>query len=73
MNTRSKFVFSALSLSMLTAVGHAAERQSLRDNPTVNNLIAEQQALPGSVSMNAKQIAGLNSNNDSLTNLDEII
>ena len=66
MNISSKFMLSALSLSMLTAVGHAAERQSLRDNPTINNLIAEQQALPGSVSMNAKQLAGLNSNDDSL-------
>ncbi|RDX35344.1 peptidase [Kangiella sp. HD9-110m-PIT-SAG06] len=66
MNTRSKFMLSTVSLCMLTAVGHAAERQSLRDNPTVNNMIAEQQALPGSVSMNAKQIAGLSASSDSL-------
>ncbi|WP_223670133.1 M4 family metallopeptidase [Kangiella shandongensis] len=66
MNTSSRFMLSAVSLCMLTAVSHAAERQSLRDNPTVNNLIAEQQALPGSISMNAKQIAGLTSSSDAL-------
>jgi vibriolysin len=66
MNRSSKFMLSALSLSMLTVVGHAAERQSLRDNPVINNLIAEQQALPGSVSMNAKQLVGLQGNSDAL-------
>lgn len=66
MNNYSKFMLSAVSLCMLTAVGHAAERQSLRDNPTINNMIAQQQSIPASVSINAKQLVDLNNSSDNL-------
>lgn len=59
MKTIYKFTLSALSLCVLASVGQAAERQSLRDNISLQNAIAQQQSIPSSLAANAAQLVGL--------------